>query len=57
MATKVRRDPRVLSKQDRCFLCGRERPEAAVKEGDPFCSTPCARKYHGTELEPTETAS
>jgi hypothetical protein len=29
-----------------CVNCRRGRPEVAVKHGDPFCSTGCARTWH-----------
>jgi hypothetical protein len=30
----------------RCAECGAPRPEVAIKNADPFCSTPCARSWH-----------
>jgi endogenous inhibitor of DNA gyrase (YacG/DUF329 family) len=30
----------------RCAKCGGTLPEVAVKNDDPFCSTPCARSWH-----------
>jgi hypothetical protein len=30
----------------RCVICRSSRPEFAVKHGDPFCSTRCARIWH-----------
>jgi hypothetical protein len=30
----------------RCVNCHTSRPEIAVKNGDPFCSTHCARIWH-----------
>jgi hypothetical protein len=30
----------------RCVNCRRSRPSFAVKNGDPFCSTRCARTWH-----------
>jgi len=35
----------------RCKTCGRKRPPLAVQHGDEFCSTDCARRYHGTGRE------
>jgi len=32
-----------------CAVCGGERPERAIEYGDPFCSAPCARKWHKTK--------
>lgn len=29
-----------------CYVCQRKRPVVAVKHGDPFCSTECARVWH-----------
>jgi hypothetical protein len=29
-----------------CANCRSSRPEVAVKNGDPFCSTGCARTWH-----------
>jgi hypothetical protein len=29
-----------------CANCRGDRPEVAVKNGDPFCSTGCARAWH-----------
>jgi hypothetical protein len=41
----IRADP--SGRRDgRCSCCGGERPEVAVKNGDPFCSTGCARRWH-----------
>jgi hypothetical protein len=40
------KEPRVR-KDGRCLACGEERPPVAVGNGDPFCSTACARTYHG----------
>jgi len=33
-------------KDGRCAQCRGERPEVAVKNQDPFCSTTCARDWH-----------
>lgn len=30
----------------RCVNCRGSRPEVAAKNGDPFCSTLCARAWH-----------
>jgi hypothetical protein len=30
----------------RCYVCAGLRPEVAVKELDPFCSTECAKVFH-----------
>jgi len=35
-------------KRARCKACGGKRPRLAVQHGDEFCSTDCARRYHGT---------
>jgi hypothetical protein len=37
-------------KDGRCVQCRGERPEIAVKNGDPFCSTACARDWHDRAL-------
>lgn len=34
--------------------CGREIPEVAIDNGDPFHSAQCARRFHGV-LYPSET--
>lgn len=31
-----------------CTVCGGGLPEVAIRSGDPFCSTACAREHHGT---------
>ena len=41
----IRPDPS-RRRDGRCSSCGNERPEVAVKNGDPFCSTGCARGWH-----------
>jgi hypothetical protein len=41
----IRADP-PDRKDGRCAHCRGERPEVAVKNGDPFCSTACARGWH-----------
>ncbi len=50
-----------IRKDGRCSGCGNDRkPERSTRyardaaERDPFCSMPCCRKYHGTELTHTE---
>jgi hypothetical protein len=30
----------------RCCICGRAQPPAALRDGDPFCATECARAWH-----------
>jgi len=30
-----------------CKACGRPKPLLAVEQEDEFCSTACARRYHG----------
>lgn len=42
-------EPKVR-KDGSCLVCGGARPEAAVKDGDPFCRTECCREHHGTQL-------
>ena len=37
-----------------CTRCGRTLPDLSKRDGDPFCSTTCARKTYGTYTE-TET--
>ena len=41
----IRADPSPR-RDGRCPCCGSERPDVAVKNGDPFCSTGCARGWH-----------
>lgn len=41
----------------RCTCCGSERPEVAAKNGDPFCSTACARGWHGQVGNPSSSTS
>jgi hypothetical protein len=36
----------VVRKNARCLCCGAERPPVAVRHGDAFCSTACARAYN-----------
>jgi hypothetical protein len=35
-----------------CVQCGGERPVMAVKHGDGFCTTKCARSFYGCPLDP-----
>lgn len=50
------KDPRV--RKDRtCYVCGKPLTDLSLNHNDPFCSTPCARKYHGTELGVPATTS
>lgn len=39
-------EPRIR-KDGLCYVCKEERPEAAVKDGDPFCSNECCKRYQG----------
>lgn len=55
----MRADPRVR-KDGRCSVCRKSRkPERSRKyargqaDKDPFCSTVCARQWHGTSLPET----
>lgn len=41
----IRADPRGR-RDGRCVSCRSSRSEVAVKNGDPFCSTACARDWH-----------
>src|SRR5262249_52494882 len=41
----VRNDP-PQRRDGYCVNCGSSRPEIAIKNGDPFCSTQCARDWH-----------
>ncbi len=34
-----------------CLVCRKPLPDLAVKHADEFCSTGCARKFYGTELQ------
>ena len=45
---ELKRDPRIR-KDGKC-RCGKVRPKAAVRDGDPWCSNLCCRKYHGFPL-------
>lgn len=40
---KVRRD-------GLCYVCKKERPIGAVRNLDPFCSSPCCRQHYGSAL-------
>ena len=33
----------------KCKVCGKPRPAVAIQHLDPYCSTACARKGHGSE--------
>lgn len=33
-----------------CYVCLGERGRVALKHDDPFCTSRCARSYHGVEL-------
>ena len=35
---------------ERCAVCPKKLPAIALREGDPFCSNDCARKYHDVPL-------
>jgi hypothetical protein len=48
----IRADPS-RRRDGRCSGCGGERPEVAVKNGDPFCSTSCARGWHNQLANPS----
>jgi hypothetical protein len=48
----IRADPS-RRRDGRCSGCGGERPEVAVKNGDPFCSTGCARGWHDQLANPS----
>lgn len=46
-----RADPKAL-KSGRCARpeCRKPIPEYALKEGDPFCSTPCCHAWYGIDI-------
>lgn len=46
--TMRRRDPPI--REDGRCRCGKRRPPVAVTHKDPWCSTNCARTWHGVEL-------
>ena len=51
----VRLPPRASQKHDpaageRCAVCPKKLPPIALREGDPFCSNECARKFHDNPL-------
>jgi hypothetical protein len=35
--------------------CGKERPEVALRNIDPFCSSTCARKWHNQLDDPSDS--
>ena len=37
------------SKSVRCRVCPQRVPVIAAREGDPFCSSDCARKFYGVD--------
>jgi len=39
-----------------CVSCGGDRSEIAVKNGDPFCSTGCAKDWHGQLADSPSTS-
>lgn len=39
----------------RCVCCGGERPEMALRGGDPFCSRRCAHEWHGEPDDPSQS--
>ncbi len=39
----------------RCVCCGGARPEVALRSGDPFCSSKCAREWHNQLDEPSRS--
>jgi len=41
----TRHDPEPR-RDGKCVVCRGERPERAIKEGDPFCKTECARAWY-----------
>jgi hypothetical protein len=38
-------EPAVRS-DGKCYVCKSERPELAVKVGDPFCSSKCCQQHY-----------
>lgn len=40
----------------KCYMCLGKRPAPAAKVGDPFCSQPCCRDYHGVTWRSEELA-
>jgi hypothetical protein len=48
----IRADP-PPRRDGHCPCCGSERPDVAVKNGDPFCSTGCARGWHDQLANPS----
>jgi len=49
-------DPKV-KKDKTCFVCGKPLTPISIQHEDPYCSSTCARKYHGYELPTKPTAS
>jgi hypothetical protein len=37
--------------ENRCIVCAKSRPPLAARADDPFCSSRCAKTYHGTVME------
>lgn len=56
LAQGSKKDPRVR-KDKTCVVCGKPLTALSITHNDPFCSTPCARKYHGAELNSTASTS
>jgi hypothetical protein len=46
---EVIREPRVISKRDRCIVDNKPRPLTAVAASDPFCRTECCKEFHGVD--------
>jgi hypothetical protein len=42
----MKTEPKCTARSN-CAVCKKKRPPAAIKEGDPFCSNLCCRKFHG----------
>lgn len=45
-------DPRP-KRNGTCAVCGKPRPDIAVAHHDPFCTSTCARAFHGCSLQLT----
>jgi len=51
--TPAKPDPKV-PRNRKCVVCGKPLTPISLQHNDPYCSSPCARKYHGNEL-PTKS--
>jgi hypothetical protein len=52
-------DPRLKKKGGKfvCVICGNPLNSLCVKDSDPFCTSNCAREFHGTQINREKVSS